>query len=103
MGRDRQYQNYLAKERAKKQHSSARWALEDFRKSGDPSGFPNLEIHILGSRRGLSLSGYGYEDVSPRLTQEEYDRFKVAYEASDEGKEERKRLDKLYADIETEE
>ena len=97
MGNDRFWKNQDAKAKNRQEHFDARSALRRFREDGDVSGFPNLQRRVLGIH-GLNLSGYGDNDVSPRLTQEEFDRFKAAFEASDEGKEYRKSLDDLYKD-----
>jgi hypothetical protein len=85
MSWERQVQNMKAKDRSKREHFSARNALERFRRTGDPSGFPDLNRRVSGSR-GFNLSGFYDKDVNPRLTQEEFDKFKAAYEASDAGK-----------------
>lgn len=97
----RQQQNYDAKIQNRREHSAARWALEDLRQNADPSRFPDLRRKV-GEIRGFSLADYRDDDVNPRLTQEEYDRFKAAYEASEEGKAERQRLEALYKTGESE-
>ncbi len=87
--------NYKVKEENRRVHSAARSALEQYRRSGDASGFPDLRKRILGIH-GLSLAGYNDDEVNPRLTQEEFNRFKAAYEASDAGKSERAMLDAFF-------
>jgi len=86
----RQQQNYEAKKENRRVHSAARHALERYRESGDTSGFPDLRKRVTGIH-GLSLAGYADADINPRLTQEEYDGFKAAYEQSEEGQAERRR------------
>jgi hypothetical protein len=77
------------KQRDRSDLREARSALEKFRRDGDPSGFPNLRKHLWRKSSGLSqryfnLDGFGREDEW-RLTEEEYERFKSAYKATDAG------------------
>lgn len=82
----RQLQNMDARDRNRREHSAAYWALEDYRRDGNPSGFPNLRRYLCGKCGSLSLAGFRYEEINPRLTQEEYDRFEEAYKATEDGK-----------------
>jgi len=63
-----------------------------FRQSGETSGFPELRRRLV-AKDGFSLSGYHDEDISPKLEQAEYDRFKTAYEASPDGQAEQRDRD----------
>jgi hypothetical protein len=97
MGNDRFWKNQDVKAKNRQEHFAARSALRSFRESGDPSGFLDLQRKV-GGIHGFSLAGYMDNDVNPRLTQEEFDRFKAAFEATDEGKAYRQRLDNLFRD-----
>lgn len=93
MGWRHQYNNQRAKEQDQHAHIVACWALEDFRSQPETNAykFPDLRKWVMRRCYGndepnLNLSGYGFDDVNPRLTIEEYRRFEEAYKATEAGK-----------------
>lgn len=79
--------NQRTKERAKELFLDARDAVEDFRNRDYAEGFPALRSYLLrrssrpGTITSFSLRGFDREDIRPPLSEEEYERMRVAYES----------------------
>lgn len=85
MGNDRIWKNQEAKLERKRRFLAARSAVEDYRRNQDTSGFPDIRYRIICESNPYDFSGYGWPQLNPVFTKEEYDRFEAAYRETPAG------------------
>ena len=84
----RYFQNQDHKQQDRRGLIYARSALDMFRRNGNPQNFSDLRKYLMHQSAGFSfrrfgLDGYGRDDMG--LTEVEYQQFKEAYMATEDG------------------